>query len=284
MSMENTELTTLPVLECIQVPVIVQNLMDMAASYQAKKDYIATLPRDDEGMKEVKALRAEARKEFEELDEKRKEVKRKVLDPYNKAETIFKSFVTTPFNALDKACKEFSDGVEGEMKARCENELREYFSELCAVKGIHWLPWEKLGIKVDMATARLKEPKKAMETIKTKVEKVCADLDTISRDFKGDSAEYLAEYESCLDVSEASRRVNARKEAQRIAEENRAQREARQAQAAVTRQAMPEVGTVVVPQQEKKFRVTFTVTATMPMLRAMKAWLEDKKIEYQEAT
>jgi hypothetical protein len=282
--MAETELTTLPVLECTQVPIIVQNLMDMAASYQAKKDYIATLPRDDEGMKEVKALRAEARKEFEELDQKRKEVKQKVMEPYNKAETIFKSFVTTPFNALDNSCREFVDTVEGEMKARCENELREYFSELCAVKGIHWLPWEKLGIKVDMATARLKEPKKAMETIKTKVEKVCADLDTISRDFKGDSAEYLAEYESCLDVSEASRRVNARKEAQRIAEENRAQRAARQAQAAVIRQAMPEVGTVVVPQQEKKFRVTFTVTATMPMLRAMKAWLEDKKIEYQEVT
>ena len=69
--MTETELTALPVLECIQVPVIVENLMDMAAGYQAKLDYINTLPRDDEGMKAVKALRAEARKEFEELDEKR---------------------------------------------------------------------------------------------------------------------------------------------------------------------------------------------------------------------
>lgn len=280
--MDNIELTALPVLECTQVPIIVENLMDMAASYQAKLDYIDTLPRDDEGMKAAKALRAEARKEFEALDVKRKEVKQKVMEPYNKAETIFKSFVTAPFNRLDAACKEFSDSVEGEMKARCEAELKEYFSELCAMKGIHWLPWERMGVKVDMATARLKEPKKAMETIKAKVEKICIDLDTLSH-MEG-SGEHLAEYESCLDVSETIRRVNARKEAQRIAEENRAAREARQAQAAVLRQAMPEVGTVVMPQQEKKFRVTFTVTATMPMLRAMKAWLEDKKIEYQEVT
>ena len=280
--MTETELTALPVLECTQVPVIVENLMDMAASYQAKKDYIATLPRDDEGMKAVKALRAEARKEFDTLDEKRKEVKQKVMEPYNKAETIFKSFVTAPFNALDKACKEFSDSVEGEMKARCEEELKDYFSELCAVKGIHWLPWEKIGIKVDMATARLKEPRKAMESIKDKIEKVCGDLDTLSH-MEG-SGEYLAEYESCLDLSESIRRVNARKEAQRIAEENRAQRESRMQQSSLVREAIKvaEVGTVVMPQQEKKFRVTFTVTATMPMLRAMKAWLEDKKIEYQE--
>ena len=150
--MAENELTTLPVLECTQVPIIVENLMDMAASYQAKLEYIETLPRDEEGMKAVKALRAEARKEFEELDAKRKEVKQKVMEPYNKAETIFKSFVTTPFNRLDSACKAFSDGVEGEMKARCEAELKEYFSELCAMKGIHWLPWERMGVKVDMAS------------------------------------------------------------------------------------------------------------------------------------
>ena len=69
--MNEVELTALPVLECTQVPVIVENLMDMAASYQAKLAYIETLPRDDEGMKTVKALRAEARKEFEALDERR---------------------------------------------------------------------------------------------------------------------------------------------------------------------------------------------------------------------
>lgn len=282
--MAEIELTALPVLECTQVPIIVENLMDMAASYQVKKDYIATLPRDEEGMKTVKALRSEARKEFEELDAKRKEVKQKVMEPYNRAETIFKGFVTAPFHALDAACKEFSDSVEGEMKARCEAELKEYFAELCAMKGIHWLPWEKMGIKVDMATARLKEPKKAMETIKGKVEKVCADIDTISKEFQANAAEYLAEYEFCLDVSEAIRRVNSRKEAQRIAEQNRAEREARMQQANLAQEAIKaaEVGTVVVPQQEKKFRVTFTITATLPALRGLKAFLEDKKYDYQE--
>lgn len=282
--MIDNKLTTLPVLECTQVPIIVENLMDMAASYQEKLDYIGTLPRDEEGMKAVKALRAAARKEFDTLDEKRKEVKQKVMAPYNKAETIFKNFVTNPFNRLDAACKAFSDGVEGEMKQRCEAELKEYFVELCAMKGVHWLPWERMGVKVDMATARLKEPKKVMETIKGKVEKICADLDTLSEEFKGDAAEYLAAYEDCLDASEAIRRVNSRRESQRIAEENRAAREARMQQSSLVREAIKaaEVGTVTVPQQEKKYRATFTVTATMPMLRGLKAFLDDKKYEYQE--
>lgn len=282
--MTEIELTALPVLECTQVPIIVENLMDMEAGYQAKLDYIETLPRDEEGMKAVKALRAETRKEFEELDAKRKEVKQKVMEPYNKAETIFKSFVTTPFNRLDAACKAFTDQVEGDMKQSCQQRLEDYFRELKAMKGIPWLKWERLGIRVDMATARLKEPARAMDRIKAFVDRVCADLDTLAQ-MEG-SAQLLAEYETCLDVAEAIRRVEARRMAERIAQENHRAREARQTQAAqLTGEAAKaaEAGTLAMPRQETKFRVTFTVTATMPMLRGLKAFLEDKKYEYQEA-
>lgn len=282
--MTDMELTTLPVLECTQVPVIAENLMDMAASYQAKLDYINTLPRDDAGMKAVKALRSEARKEFEELDAKRKEVKQQVMGPYNKAETIFKSFVTTPFNALDKACKDFSDSVEGEIKDRCEERLRSYFTELCGMKGLLWLKWERLGIKVDLATARLKEPVKMMERIKAFVDRVSGDLAVI--DTMEDSAQLAAEYESCLDITTAIQRLQNRRRSEQIAEENRKAREARQTEAAalLTEVRSTDVGAVLLDQQEKKCTVTFTVTATMPMLRALKAWLESKNMEYREET
>lgn len=269
-------------MECVQAPVIAENLMDMAAAYQAKLDYVKQLPMDDDGMRKVKEIRTEARKEFEELDSRRKAVKQKVMEPYNKAERIFKSFVTLPFSQLDEACKGFVETVEGQMKTRCEEELKEYFLELCATKGIHWLKWDRLGIRVDMALARQKEPKKAMESIREKVERICSDLDALSE--MDGAPDYLAEYTACLDVSEAIRRVNSRKESIRIAEQNRAERESRKEQAEMIRQEMPDIGAVLIPQQEKRFRVTFTVTATMPMLRAMKAWLEDKKIEYQEVT
>lgn len=271
-----------PILECTQAPVIVENLMDMAAAYQAKLDFIGTLPKDDEGMAAVKTLRAETRKEFEELDARRKEVKKKVMEPYNKAERIFKNFVTEPFNRLDEACKDFVNDVEGEMKTRCEEELKGFFTEYCAMKGIHWLKWEQLGIKVDMATARLKEPKKAMAAIREKVDSVSDTMVAING--MDDSADILAEYTQCLDMAKAVQLVTARKQATEIAQRSKEEWAARQMQSALVREALreAEVGNVVMPQQEKKFRVTFTVTATMPMLRGLKAFLEDKKYEYQE--
>ena len=279
--MENTELSVM--LQCVQAPIISENLMDVGAQLQAKLDMIRAFPKDREHAAMVKKLRAECNKAFKEAEDGRKAVKQECLLPYEKAMKLYDGFVKSPFGAFDAECKSFIDEVEGQEKAECEERLKEYFGELCAMKGIHWLKWERMGIKVDLATARLETPKKAMEAIKGKVDKVCADLDTLSREFKENSAEYLAEYEGCLDVSEAIRRVNARKEAQRIAEENRAAREARQVQAAQLRQAAAAEAPVVAKiENEKMFRVTFTITATMPMLRGLKVFLDGHNYEYQE--
>ena len=277
-----TENAMVPVLECRQVPVIVENLMDMAADFQAKQEYIATLSKDDEGMAKVKALRAETRKTFEALEEQRKAVKAQVEAPYKKAETLYKHFVKTPFEAFDESCKSFVEAVEGSMKAECEARLKEYFCELCGMRGLLWLKWERLGLRVDMATARQKEPRKAMDTILAFVNRVCEDLSAI--DQMDDSAELAAEYESCLDITTAIQRVKNRRKAATLAEENRRAREARQVEAATLTEAVKtaDVGAVVPLQQEKQFQVTFTVTASMPMLRGLRAFLEDKNYEYQE--
>lgn len=280
--MDNTNLS--PVLECSQAPVIRENLMDLAAEFQARKDYIDSLPRTEENLKAVKEIRAACNKQVEQLEQQRKAVKAAVMAPYNAAERIYKGFITEPHKRLDEACKAFTDQVEGDMKQSCQQRLEDYFRELKAMKGIPWLKWERLGIRVDMATARLKEPTRAMDRIKAFVDRVCADLDTLAQ-MEG-SAQLLAEYETCLDVAEAIRRVEARRQAERIAQENHRTREARQTQAAqLTGEAAKaaEAGTLAMPRQETKFRVTFTVTATMPMLRGLKAFLEDKKYEYQEA-
>jgi hypothetical protein len=277
--MENENLAVM--LKCVQAPIISENLMDVGAQLQAKLDMIRAFPKDREHAAMVKKLRAECNKAFKEAEDGRKAVKQECLLPYEKAMKLYDGFVKSPFGVFDAECKSFIDQVEGQEKAECEAQLKEYFADLCAMKGIHWLKWERMGIKVDLATARLAEPKKAMEAIKSKVDKICADLDLLSA-MEG-STEYLAEYENCLDVSEAIRRVNARKDAQRIAEQNKADREARQAQAARLRQtAAAEAPVVAKIENEKKFQVTFTITATMPMLRGLKMFLDGHNYEYQE--
>ena len=51
-----------------------------------------------------------------------------------------------------------------------------YFRELCAVNEIDFLSFGQTGVKVDMASARAKTPKKLMEQIKLKVDGVAQEV------------------------------------------------------------------------------------------------------------
>lgn len=272
------------ILECTHPPVIIQRLENMAAAFQEKRDQIMALPRSEEGMKSVKALRAQARKDFDTLEDQRKDVKKKVLLPYEQIERMYKGYIAEPFKQLDEACKSYVDEVEGGIKEECEQRLRQYFAELCAMKGLLWLKWERLGIKVDMATARQTEPRKAMERIREYVDRVCADLEAIAA--MEDSAQILAYYEQTLDLTESIRRNDAFRKSVEIARKNKEDRDSRQAQAAQMREAVAaaDPGVVISNDGVKKFRVTFSVTASMPMLRALKTFLENHNFEYQEVT
>lgn len=135
-----------------------------------------------------------------------------------------------------------------------------------------------------MAMANLKEQKQARERIFQFVQKVDQDLATISR--MEDGAEILTEYERTLDLSTAISAVQNRKRAKAIMENNQekwAQTQASRGQNAQYIAAnAPEAVRVVLQPQEKKYRATFTVTATTPMLRGLKSFLEGNNYEYQE--
>ena len=285
---QREEFTALvPILECRQPPVIRENLLDLGNHLQRVCQEVAALPKTKENMASVKQIRASLRKYFEMLEQQRKQVKKEVMAPYTKAEELYKRLVSEPMQAADKLCKAFVEDVEGATKKACEDNLREYFTELCQMKGIYWLPFEKLGIKVDMAMANQKEPKKAMETIRNFVEGVDQTLTAING--MENSSAILEAYTKTLDLAKAVAIVQERKEAQRVAEENREKwqqvRESRNQNAAQICAAAPEIGVISRAEPtEKEYRLVFAATATRPMLRALVEFAHAHNIKIQEVT
>ena len=278
---ENKEL--IPILYCSQPAVISENLIDLSARLLNITERVKSLPREPGSLAEVKKMRAEMRKYFELLEKQRKQVKADVLAPYDHANAVYQDMVATPIDKTDKLCKAFIDDVENSIKQKCEDELRTYFRELCAVHGLLWLRFESCGVKVDMAMAKLKEPKKAKEHIKAVVESVsraCNMIQTMEH-----SGEILNEYANTLDLTRAISTVHDRHEAidkLTRAEEVRADAEGQRQNAAAALMAeAPEIAATVQPM-EKKFRTTFTVIASMPKLRGLKEFLEGNHYEYQE--
>ena len=274
-----------PVLQCRQPAIVEDNLVDLQQRVMTVMQTVDALPKERNSLATVRSVRAELNKYFQAMETQRKLVKAAVMLPYTEAENRYKELVKKPIDEADAKCRAFISEVETAVKSACEAELRDYFTELCAAKGIHRLKFERVGLSVTLAMADQKDLKKPRERIAEFVGRVDSDLQTLSG-MEG-SADLLMEYEQCLDVAEAIRRVNARKQAKAAMEESRiayAQAQNAKAQAAQRiADAAPEAAQVIYPQ-EKKYRVTFSVTATIPKLRGLKAFLEGNNYEYQEVT
>lgn len=269
-------------LRCIQAPVISEDLEGVRRQLDMVLAEVRQLPADDNSLKRVKALRAELSKKFAAMESQRKEVKRQVLQPYTQAEQKYKACIADPYQAADGELKAWVDGYQNDMKQRCEEQLIEYFDELCQSQGVDFLRFAQAGVTVDMAMARQKEPKKAMESIEAFVLRVRGDIDTILT--LEDAPEVLAEYRTGLDLSAAILAVKERKllasnTAQMIQEfQQTRQRENTHREDILDAMCYAQE---LIPQEDT-YTMTFTVTGTKPELRALKAYILSTNLTIEE--
>lgn len=273
-------------IQVVQLPIIEEQLRTLKERWEQRATEAESMVCTEDTIQAVKAFRAEMRKEFDEVEALRKAAKQAVMEPYNRFEAVYKECVTTAFQRADSACSSKVSEVENDMKRRCEDGLREYFAELCAVHHLDWLTYERAGIKVDMASAKAKTPKKLREQLEEFVAGVSAGVDIInSMDY---AAEIMVEFKKHLDttraicdVAERHRRIKEQKAAQeaRKAEQEREVEMAHRVEAL----ASP----VVVKEAEKDPnevipRLTFIcVNATRAQLRWVREFLDMEGIEYE---
>lgn len=269
-------------LHCIQAPVISEDLEGVRRQMDLVLAELGQLPENDESLKRVKAIRADLSRQFEEMEIQRKEVKRQVLQPYTQAEEKYKACIAEPYKATDRQLKEWIDNYQNGMKLACEVRLREYFDSLCTAQGVDFLHFSQCGVTVDMAMARQKEPKKAMETIESFVLGVRSDLDSILT--LDDAAEVLAEYRSSLDLLDAILTVKNRKKLTAAMREQVAQEQETREQEQRHRQELLEAAPELRDQlpQEDTYTMTFTVTGTLPDLKALKIYILSSNLTLEE--
>lgn len=191
-----------------QLPIIEEQLRTLKERWEQRaldaESMVCTL----DTVQAVKEFRAEMRKEFEEAEALRKAAKKAVMEPYDRLEEVYKECVTAPFQKADQVLSGKVSEVESDIKSRCEGELRDYFDELCAVHHLEWLTYEQSGIKVDMASAKAKTPKKLREQLAAFTAGVAECVDWLST--LENAGEIMAEYQKTLDAAGAIRAVKER--------------------------------------------------------------------------
>lgn len=266
-----------------QLPVIEEHLRSRKEQTEQRVAEAMSLVCTDETLTSVKNIRAEMNREFADAETQRKAIKAAIMEKYDSFEAVYRECIADPYKRADADLKAKIDATESEIKSRCEEMLLGYFRELCAVNEIDFLSFGQTGVKVDMASAKAKTPKKLMEQIKLKVDGVAQDMKTIGT--MGENApEIMVEYKKNLDLSLAISVVNER---HRRAEEER-EAVKRHTVTPVARAAGDTVAAApqIVPKRVEqaaveRLTVSFRVTDTRERLRLLKQFLVSNGYQYE---
>ena len=281
-----------------QLPQIEEHLKELSIDIDKKVENAKSLICTEENVKTIKQVRADLNKEFKEVEQQRKMVKEQILAPYMQFEEIYKTYISDKYKGADSDLKTKIDTTENELRARKEQETRDYFEEYKQSLSIDFIKFEDAKIKVGLADSKTSLKKKAKDFI----DRVNTDLATIM--LQEHKEEILVEYKQngyvlSTAISTVINRMKAveetkkkqeelkqkqLEEAQRIADENiKAQTEAtKQAldNFRVTEQEVLQAPTIE-EKQEEVLTLKFTVRGTRTKLRALKEFLMNGGYEYE---
>ena len=264
-----------------QLPIIEERLRQLKEEVDRQVQEAQALVCTEETIQSVKAARAALNKQYRALEDQRKAVKSAVLGPYEAFELAYRTYVGNTFAAADAALKSKIDAVEAEMKQRCEEGLREFFDEMCAAEHVDFLRFEQMGLKVDMASAKQKVPRKLREQVAAFVAGVSQSMNLIAE--LEDAEEIMVEFKQSLDAPGSIALVHTRH--RRIEEEKAsatAREEAREQEERAVKKVEAFAPPVVTPAETPKVvTVRFSVTDTVDRLKLLKQFLVANGYKYE---
>ena len=275
-----------------QLPIIEEQLKAMSIEIDEKVEFAKSLVCTEDTVKEIKKTRAELNSDFKNLEEKRKEVKMAVLQPYNDFEATYKMYVSDKFNMADKDLKTKIDDVENQLKEDKAAEIKAFFEEYRISNNIDFVNYENAGINVTLS-ASIKSLKEQAKSFIDRINDYLALIDT-----QENKAEIMVEYKKTLNFSQAITTVTSRLKAieeqkqQEIERQQRIEEEKKVVEKVeiivpVVEEIKPPVEEIAPAQSatsqesEKVYEITFKVVATMEKLKALKSFLNEGGYKYE---
>lgn len=284
-----------------QLPIIEEQLRTLQQQVEEKVNEALSLAVTEDTVKAVKTVRDALNKEYKVLEERRKQVKLAILEPYDQFEATYRECIGNLYTDADQKLKEKIDAVENGVKEQKREALKEYFEEYrkaVYLSGEPMADFDSWCVKVNKTAS----DKSLRAAAKAFLDGIRSDLDTIATMENAD--EIIVEYKACRELNRAIAAVNDRR--RRLEEEKerrekmaaeRAEREAREREAVakvkaaansmpvappveITKPADPKDQT---PVAEKVFpRFTFTViNATKSQLIKIREFMKQDGIQYE---
>ncbi len=258
-----------------QLPKIKYQLEQLSTEIKEKVDRVNNLIVNEDIVKETKQLRASLNKEFNELEEQRKQVKNAIMAKYDEFNEIYVECVSNLYKDADAQLKTKIDDVENKLKLEKEEELREFVKQHCEANHIH-IEFETIGLNITLSASMKSLKDQALAFI----EKVANDLKLIEMEEYKD--EILLEYNKTYDFVTAKTNVIER---HRQLEEIAKQQETKQQLDEQDKKVEEVVEEITAPkeviEEDEIVEVNFTIRGTLNQIKALKEYIEKEGLKYE---
>ena len=268
-----------------QLPIITEQLQTVKAEVVLRVQEALALECTETTYKDVKKERAELNKMFKAFEDKRKEVKKAITEPYAAFEAVYKDCVSDIFTTADAELKKKIASVEDVFKKQKYDECKRLYDEEAVKQGCDFLKWENTGHQVNMST----NVTALMTECFVNIRRAADDVAMIKK--LGDIAnEVYVEYSNpnspaYLRLNSAVEKVQERRAALKAHEEeeakNNAEVEAINTEAVTVSPIITETAPTI-EQTEEVYTVSFTVVnATKGQIIALKQFMKNNNIIFR---
>ena len=191
-----------------QLPIIEENLKKISEEIDLKIKNVNSLIVNEDTVKEVKKVRTDFNKDFKEFESQRKDIKNKILKPYNDFEDIYKKNISDKYKNADIELKTKIDNIENNLKKEKEDKVKEYFYEYSKELKIEIFDEKTFNEKLNLNITLSESEKSLKENAKNWIEKIFNELQIIETLENKD--EVLIEYKKDFDLNYATLEVKNR--------------------------------------------------------------------------
>ena len=234
----------------------------------------------EENKQLVKNKRTEINNTLKILEDKRKEIKTKINEPYDLFDKKYKETAKIQLEEASQTLTNKINKIEDEQKLRKKEKVQKYFNEYAKFKNIDFVNFEQVGLNITLSISDIK----LQEQTKEFLDKVADDLILIdSQEFKD---EILIEYKKTLNASASITLViNRHKELEELKKKEEAKKVVAE-QIKENVEKVEKVLSVPVKQEiemptEEILEMSFKVKGTLKQLKEIKTFLETGGYDYE---
>lgn len=260
-----------------------QNLKKIAAECADRINAAKAMACTEDTKQAVKKTRTELKKQFEGYESERKVLTSEYEKPLKDFKALYDKYIKIPFAEADTALGQKISDVERAQKSEKYDNVKAYAVELITAYGLNWLEADVIMPNVTLSKSQAAYEKE----VKAVIERIKKDVDYINRLDTKD--EVFAEYMENLDLTQTLDAVEKRKQAilkaQQTVQTYTEQESIKQEVEENVTQLAPPVVEEETPEENISempvFIMTFTVTGTIPQLKAIKAFLIENNIDFK---